>query len=172
MEGQRGCYFLGCRGGRLLETEFVGLVPLLGCNSARDQHRVDERAGGVWVDLERYCTDEGSAPPLDREGFLSTRWGLSGNGQLPPGLFSVADACAGSTVVLGEAGAGKSHVLHAAFQGLLAGGSSSVPVAAHACVDLGGISSYEQLKRKARPVLGLTPPPATDSAPPVGTEQL
>ncbi len=102
--------------------------------------------------LDRFCVLEGDALPLDSDGFLQepTAWAqMKGLKSL---FVPLAEACTNSAVLLGEAGIGKSHALTTMLD-------SQAPQQlasrweARVRVDLGQVRSWEDLTRKARPVL-------------------
>ncbi|MFF0484995.1 hypothetical protein [Streptomyces sp. NPDC004435] len=106
--------------------------------------------------------------PVDEEGFLldPETWGFTGGGR--GDVVPLSEACAHSAVLLGEAGIGKSHALTTA----LGPGSSAVRWEASGRVDLGQVSRFDDLVRKARPVLDrLDPSTSALSAPATGIEQ-
>ncbi|WP_161801073.1 NACHT domain-containing protein [Kitasatospora griseola] len=88
---------------------------------------------------------------------------------LPEGLIRLADVLSRSAVLLGEAGAGKTHAL----TGLLQDTTLHDPPRwdARARVDLGQVDRWEDLARKAAPVLSRLPAPDR-SAPPPGARFL
>ncbi|MFE0516479.1 NACHT domain-containing protein, partial [Streptomyces sp. NPDC058964] len=104
---------------------------------------------------------------MDDDGFLldSEAWGFTSGGQ-QAGVVPLEEACTDSLVLLGEAGIGKSHALTTALD----------PSGPSACweasgrVDLGQVSRFDDLARKARPVLDRLGPPSP-STPGVGTGQ-
>ena len=119
--------------------------------------------------VERFCTVEGESPHLDEDGFLIDRWRFPLSQPLTPGLVPLADVCAQSAVLLGEAGAGKTYALRAVMQDLTAEQRTNATPSdsAHACVDLGEVRSWEDLVRKARPALNrLIPRVSAPTAPP------
>lgn len=97
--------------------------------------------------LDRFCVPVREDALVDAGGFLLS----------PPSWYSrtspvvpLTEACATSAVLLGEAGIGKSHALSTVLE---ARQSSQHP---GTClrVDLGQVRFWEDLIRKARPVLG------------------
>ncbi|MFF5760016.1 NACHT domain-containing protein [Streptomyces longwoodensis] len=102
------------------------------------------------MQLDRFCVPVGEDVPVDSDGFLLS---LPGRYRLPS-VVPLAEACAASAVLLGEAGIGKSHALSAVLEAGHNGPGRKVCVR----VDLGGVRSWEDLTRKARPVLSRLAP--------------
>lgn len=99
--------------------------------------------------LDRFCVPAGEDVPVDSGGFLLSPPGLYGR---PSPVVPLADACAASAVLLGEAGIGKSHALATVLEASRSAGDRNACVR----VDLGEVRSWDDLTRKAR--LVLSPP--------------
>ncbi|MFD9535818.1 NACHT domain-containing protein [Streptomyces sp. NPDC060010] len=118
--------------------------------------------------LARFCVSANDAVPVDEGGFLldSEACGFMAGGQVT--FVPLAEACADSAVLLGEAGIGKSHALTT----VLDPSGSSMRWEASGRVDLGQVARFDDLVRKARPVLDrLAPSAPAPSIPTVGIGQ-
>lgn len=112
---------------------------------------------GAFVHVDRFCTEEGRPPHLDSHGFLPERRLLPSTGGLPEGVLPLSDVLARSAVLLGEAGAGKTHALTGLYRH--ASPHDAPRWNARAWVDMGQVDRWEDFVRKAAPVLDrLTPP--------------
>ncbi|WP_333754152.1 NACHT domain-containing protein [Streptomyces sp. IBSBF 3352] len=119
--------------------------------------------------LERFCVPVGEALPLDSDGFLQepTAWSRLTRERFSP--VTVTQACTRSAVLLGEAGIGKSYALAA----VLDRKQTSLTWETEARVDLGQVRTWEDLTRKARPVLErLTALPLSATNGPQNDEQV
>jgi len=115
------------------------------------------------MELERFCVPVGDSIPVDPSGFLvSSSFWYSGSWTAVP----LAEACSASAVLLGEAGIGKSHALST----VLKTRKNSRNSGAYAQVDLGEVRSWEDLIRKARPVLCQLPLSSPSSGPASGDD--
>ncbi|MGW7207620.1 NACHT domain-containing protein [Streptomyces sp. NPDC054837] len=101
------------------------------------------------VHLERFCVPLGEALPLDSDGFLQGPTAWTRLTRETSSLVTVTQACARSAVLLGEAGIGKSYALAT----VLDPKQSALAWQTEARVDLGQVHTWEDLIRKARPVL-------------------
>nr|WP_240981719.1 MULTISPECIES: NACHT domain-containing protein [unclassified Streptomyces] len=120
--------------------------------------------------MARFCVPANDAVPVDEDGFLldPETWGSGFTAGGRADVVPLSEACATSAVLLGEAGIGKSHALTT----VLDPSSSAVRWDASGRVDLGQVSRFDDLVRKARPVLDrLDPSPSAPSAPATGIEQ-
>ncbi|MEU5036035.1 hypothetical protein AB0G48_18030 [Streptomyces rubiginosohelvolus] len=119
--------------------------------------------------LARFCVPANDVVPVDEDGFLldSEAWGgFTAGGQAM--VVPLEEACADSAVLLGEAGMGKSYALAAALDP----SSSSLRREASTRVDLGQVTRFDDMVRKARPVLDrLDPPASVPSTPATGIGQ-
>ncbi|MFF9157513.1 NACHT domain-containing protein [Streptomyces sp. NPDC014846] len=96
--------------------------------------------------LDRFCVPAGEDILLDAGGFLQSPpiWYSQ-----TPSVVPLTEACAASAVLLGEAGIGKSHALSTVLEARRSSGHPGTCVR----VDLGQVRLWEDLIRKARPVL-------------------
>lgn len=118
--------------------------------------------------LERFCVPVGEALPLDSDGFLQEPTAWPWLTRETSSLVTVTQSCARSAVLLGEAGIGKSYALAA----VLDPKQTSLAWETEARVDLGQVRTWEDLTRKARPVLDrLTVLPLPAEAEPQRDEQ-
>ncbi|MFE6055437.1 NACHT domain-containing protein [Kitasatospora sp. NPDC056446] len=107
--------------------------------------------------MDRFCTEEDRPPRLDSHGFLPEGRLLLSTGGLPEGVVALSEVLSRSAVLLGEAGAGKTHALTGLFKDASPHGAPRWN--ARAWVDMGQVDRWEDFVRKAAPVLGrLTPP--------------